>query len=94
MKDVFKIESEHLTKLNQIPFENEKILQILIEKNLDTVFDGLEFLSTEFQIKDLRPDSVAFDTEKEFLCNNRVQKCQEQASARPRCNVLQIIERV
>ena len=64
MKDVFKIESEHLTKLNQIPFENEKILQILIEKNLDTVFDGLEFLSTEFQIKDLRPDSVAFDTEK------------------------------
>jgi len=64
LKDVFKIESEQLTKLNQALFDNEKILQTLIEKNLDIVFDGLEFLSTEFQIKDLRPDSVAFDTEK------------------------------
>lgn len=64
MKDVFKIESEQLTKLNQTSFDSEKMLQTLIEKNLGIVFDGLEFLSTEFQIKDLRPDSVAFDTEK------------------------------
>lgn len=64
MKDVFKIASEQLTRLNQTSFDNEKVLQTLIEKNLDIVFDGLEFLSTEFQIKDLRPDSVAFDTEK------------------------------
>jgi len=64
LKDVFKIESEQLARLNQTSFDNEKVLQTLIEKNLDTVFDGLEFLSTEFQIKDLRPDSVAFDTEK------------------------------
>jgi len=64
LKDIFKIESEQLTRLNQTSFDNEKVLQTLIEKNLDMVFDGLEFLSTEFQIKDLRPDSVAFDTEK------------------------------
>ena len=64
MKDVFKIESEQLTKLSQTSFDSEKTLQVLIEKNLDTVFDGLEFLSTEFQIKNLRPDSIAFDTEK------------------------------
>ena len=64
MKDVFELKSDQLTRLNQISFDNEKVLQLLIEKNLDTVFDGLEFLSTEFQIKNLRPDSVAFDTEK------------------------------
>ena len=64
MKDVFKIESEQLTRLNQTSFNNEKVLQILVEKNLDVIFEGLEFISTEFQIKDLRPDSVAFDTEK------------------------------
>lgn len=45
-------------------FGDEKSIQTLIENNIEVVFDGLEFLSTEFQIKDLRPDSVAFDKEK------------------------------
>jgi len=64
LKRVFKINSDIFTPLNEKSFDNEKILQTLIEKNLGSVFDGLEFLSTEFQIKDLRPDSVAFDREK------------------------------
>lgn len=64
LKDVFKLESNRLTRLPLTSFTNEKALQTLIEKNLSTVFDGLEFLSTEFQIKNLKPDSVAFDTEK------------------------------
>lgn len=64
MKKVFKINSDIFTPLNEKSFDNEKMLQTLIEKNLGAVFDGLEFLSTEFQIKDLRPDSVAFDNEK------------------------------
>ena len=64
MKNVFKLNLEQLSKLNQTSFDNEKILQTLIEKNVGVIFDGLEFLATEFQIKDLRPDSVVFDVEK------------------------------
>ena len=45
-------------------FGLEKIIQNLVEKNLSVIFSGLEFIDTEFQIGDLRPDTVAFDTEK------------------------------
>ena len=45
-------------------FGLEKIIQNLVENNLSTVFSGLEFIETEFQIDDLRPDTIAFDTEK------------------------------
>lgn len=45
-------------------FELEKIIQNLVEKNLSVIFSGLEFIATEFQIGDLRPDTIAFDTEK------------------------------
>ena len=45
-------------------FELEKIIQNLVEKNLSVIFSGLEFIATEFQIDDLRPDTIAFDTEK------------------------------
>ncbi len=64
MKKVFKNDSDTFSLLKEKTFDNEKMLQTLIEKNLGTVFDGLEFLTTEFQIKDLRPDSVAYDNEK------------------------------
>ena len=42
---------------------NEKLIQTLIEKNLSVVFPSLEFLTTEYQIDNLRPDSIAFDNE-------------------------------
>jgi len=61
---IFQEKSGQLKNLEDKNFGNEKTIQTLIEKNLEVVFDGLEFLSTEFRIKDLRPDSVAFDTEK------------------------------
>ena len=64
MKKVFKNDSDTFSLLKEKTFDNEKMLQTLIEKNLGTVFDGLEFLTTEFQIKDLRPDSIAYDNEK------------------------------
>ena len=54
-----------MKELSNIDFESEKILQIMIQDNLDNVFEGLEFLTTEFQpVEHLRPDTVAFDTEK------------------------------
>lgn len=43
---------------------SEKLLQTLVEKNLDKIFPGLEFLETEYQIDNLRPDSIAFDNER------------------------------
>mgnify|MGYP006096170183 CR=1 FL=1 len=44
-------------------FDYEKEIQKLIENNLTTVFPNLEFLTTEYRIDNLRPDSVAFDIE-------------------------------
>jgi hypothetical protein len=57
-------------KSNGKYFELEKMIQTLVEKNLGAIFSGLEFIETEFQIDDLRPDTIAFDSEKEIICNN------------------------
>ena len=51
-------------KKNGKYFGLEKVIQNLVEKNLNSIFAGLEFVETEFQIDDLRPDTIAFDTEK------------------------------
>lgn len=45
-------------------FDYEKTIQTLVEKNLGELFSGLEFVKSEYQIDDLRIDSVAFDAEK------------------------------
>lgn len=42
-------------------FENEKIIQTLVEKNLGEIFTDMEFVKTEHQIDDLRIDTIAFD---------------------------------
>lgn len=54
-------------KTNGKYFGLEKVIQSLVENNLDTIFSGLEFVETEFQIDDLRPDTIAFDSEKNHL---------------------------
>ena len=64
MRRVFKNNSNVFSMLKEKAFDDEKTLQTLVEKNLGIVFDGLEFLTTEFQIKDLRPDSITYDNEK------------------------------
>ena len=45
-------------------FDYEKEIQKLIENNLSIVFPGLEFITTEYRIDNLRPDSVAYDMER------------------------------
>lgn len=45
-------------------FDLEKTIQILVENNLSDLFTGLEFVKTEYQIDDLRPDTIAFDTDR------------------------------
>ena len=55
------VEFKGLTGKKDFDYENE--IQKLIENNLNTVFPNLEFLTTEYRIENLRPDSVAFDIE-------------------------------
>ena len=45
-------------------FDYEKEIQKLIENNLSIVFPGLEFITTEYRIDNLRPDSVVYDVER------------------------------
>lgn len=51
-----------LKEINHIDFKLEKDIQKLLENNLEAVF-GLEFLETEFPLKDMRFDTVAYDEE-------------------------------
>ena len=51
-----------LKEINHIDFKLEKDIQKLMENNLEAVF-GLEFLETEFPLKDMRFDTVAYDEE-------------------------------
>jgi hypothetical protein len=59
---IFQIQKENLEiiKEKKIGFESE--LQSLTEKNLDKIF-GLDFVATEFRIKNFRIDTLSFDEE-------------------------------
>lgn len=59
---IFKNNNENLFEINNLWFFLEKDMQKLSEKNLEKIF-WLEFISTEFQIWDLRIDTLAFDKE-------------------------------
>lgn len=59
---VFKQNKDSLEAVREVKIQLEKDLQELTEKNLDTVF-GLKFVSTEFQLNNLRIDTLAFDPE-------------------------------
>ncbi len=63
---LFKISRGQATLLKTFGFKNEKDLQTLVEKNLDTVF-GLRFVDTEFSVHGYRVDTVAFDIENSSL---------------------------
>lgn len=64
---VFQENANKLTEFKGLSgkkdFDYEKEIQKLIENNLTTVFPNLEFLTTEYRIDKLRPDSVSFDVE-------------------------------
>ena len=42
-------------------FDLEKTLQGLVENNLSSIFTDLEFVKSEHQIEEFRPDTIAFD---------------------------------
>lgn len=60
---LFSLKDGKLEKLGKINFQLELEIQKVTEDNLKEVF-GLEFVSTEFQLNDLRIDSLGFDKEK------------------------------
>ena len=56
-----KVQNE-LREIKHVDFKLEKDIQKLLENNLEAVF-GLQFLATEFPLKDMRFDTVAYDAE-------------------------------
>lgn len=46
-------------------FDLEKTIQTMVENNLGELFTGLEFVKTEYQIDDLRPDTIALDIDRQ-----------------------------
>jgi len=59
---LFKIVNKNLTPIDKAHFELEKDIQKLTEDNLNTIF-GLEFVCSEYQLQNLRIDTLAFDKE-------------------------------
>ncbi|MFX1444474.1 MAG: DUF5655 domain-containing protein [Promethearchaeota archaeon] len=65
---VYKIESQDkLVRLNEKKIRLEKDIQKIIEDNLNNIFN-LEFIETEFSVKNRRIDTLAYDSEtKSFI---------------------------
>jgi len=59
---IFSIDGEKLQSLSVNPFKLEKEIQTLIEKNLDVLFN-LQFVKSEFSIKNFRIDTLGFNLE-------------------------------
>lgn len=59
---IYNIKENNLSLIKKIDFKNERELQRLTENNLDELFN-LEFIATEFQVDNLRIDTLAFDSE-------------------------------
>lgn len=59
---LLRIKGGKLQQIKEAELKLEKDLQKLTETNLETVF-GLQFVSTEFALNNLRIDTLAYDTE-------------------------------
>ena len=59
---IYDNKSWKLEQIKEIWFKLEKDMQKLIEDNMENVF-WLEFIKSEFQLNNLRIDSLAFDSE-------------------------------
>ena len=59
---IYNIDGENLTPIKQVKFKNERELQTLTENNLEELFN-LKFVASEFQVDNLRIDTLAFNEE-------------------------------
>ncbi len=64
---VFQIKNDKLIEFSETggkkADDKEKLIQSMIENNLSIIFPSLDFLTTEYTIDNLRPDSIAFDND-------------------------------
>ena len=58
--NIYTLNSGTLTQIKESPFKLEREIQSIFEQNLGTVMD-LEFVKSEFSIKNKRIDTLAFD---------------------------------
>ncbi|MBX7204329.1 MAG: hypothetical protein K1X81_02785 [Bacteroidia bacterium] len=59
---IYSLHKNLLTEAKENPFKLEKDIQKLFEENLQTIF-GLEFIKSEFVIKNNRIDTLAYDVQ-------------------------------
>ena len=59
---IYNINNNNLSLIRKVDFENERELQRLTENNLEELFN-LKFIATEFQVDNLRIDTLAFSEE-------------------------------
>lgn len=59
---LYNLQSKKLELVKEKKFGLEKEMQSLTEKNIEKVF-GLEFINTEFQLNNLRIDTLSFDND-------------------------------
>lgn len=57
---LYKMLRNQLQAIKENPFKLERDIQAIVEANLDTLF-GLQLVRSEFQIGELRMDTLAFD---------------------------------
>lgn len=60
--NLYYLDKAQLESIKPVPFKLEKEIQTLVEGNLPTLFD-LEFVKSEFQLNNLRIDTLAFDAQ-------------------------------
>lgn len=60
---IFRKSGGKLIPVKELNFDLEKHIQKLTEDNLENIFDGLEFVKSEFQLGQFRIDTLAFDKE-------------------------------
>jgi predicted transport protein len=59
---LFKINKDVLEEVNGVPFLLEKDIQVLIEKNVNSIF-GLTFIQSELSVDKYRIDTLCYDEE-------------------------------
>jgi len=59
---IYNIKENNLSLIKKIDFKNERELQRLTENNLEELFN-LKFIATEFQVDNLRIDTLTYDEE-------------------------------
>ena len=59
---IFTNNKGKLELISEVPFDLERDIQTLVEQNMRAIF-GLNFISSEFMLNNLRVDSLGYDEE-------------------------------